>query len=181
MRDLRQAAEQFKNKLLGIKLCAFDCDGVLTDGSVFWQGEETGWNRCTSTRDGYGIKILQDAGIKVGVITGGNSLSVEKRFKESLKVDFLYAGNEDKREAYLDLLNQGFKDNEILYMGDELFDIPLLKRCGFSATPPTTSHEVRESVDYITEAMPGHGCVREVIDMLRYAQGITTNIADFQS
>ncbi|MFI5390758.1 MAG: KdsC family phosphatase, partial [Bacteriovoracales bacterium] len=118
-------------------------------------------------------------GIKVGIISGGNSLGVKKRFEENLGLDFIFLGNEDKREAYLEVLKMGYKDSEILFMGDELFDIPLLKRAGFSATVPNASIEVREVVDYITSRPSGKACAREVIDILRYAKGIIPKILDF--
>ena len=174
-----QAAQKFAAKLTKIKVCAFDVDGILTNGLVYWAGEEVGWNRYTHTRDGYGLKVLMEMGLKVGVITGGNSLGITKRFKENLGLDFVYMGNEDKRVAYLDLLSKGYKDEEILYMGDELFDIPLLARAGFSATVPSASHEVLECVDYVTSVDSGMGCVREVIDILRLARNYTPEIPDF--
>jgi 3-deoxy-D-manno-octulosonate 8-phosphate phosphatase (KDO 8-P phosphatase) len=174
-----ELGKKFSTKLAAIKVCAFDVDGILTDGRVFWQGDEVGWNRSTHTRDGYGLKFLMEAGIKVGIITGGNSLSVEKRFKENLGLDFVFMGDEDKRKAFLKLEAMGFASHEILYMGDELFDIPLMKRAGFSATVPEASPEVHEAADYITKARPGMGCVREVIDILRYSRNIIPHVPDF--
>ena len=179
MNDLREIARQFHSRLKHIKVCAFDCDGILTDGSVFWAGADIGWNRITTTRDGYGMKILQKAGLKVGVISGGNSLSLHKRFVENLKLDFLYCGSDDKRLAYKKILHQGFQDHEILYMGDEFFDIPLIKKCGFGATVSVASYEVQEAADYIASMPPGQGAAREVMDILRYAQNIVPNIPDF--
>ena len=78
-------------------------------------------------------------------------------------------------------MDLGYKDEEVLYMGDELFDIPLLKRAGFSATVPNAGHEVHESVDYITQRHSGMACAREVIDILRYAKGIEPKIPTFPS
>lgn len=174
--DLRKTAKKYQDKLEKIKLCLFDVDGVLTDGRLYWSGEEVGFNRFFHAHDGYGIKVLMQAGIKVGIITGGNSLGVKKRF-EGLGVDFLYMGNEDKRQALDDILQKtGFTDDEFLYMGDEFFDLPLLKRAGFSVSVPGASHEVKESVDYITERESGNACAREVIDMLRYVQGIVPKV-----
>ena len=178
-RDLKQVAKHFEEKLKKIKVLAFDVDGILTNGQVLWDGNEVGWNRMTHTSDGYGLKVMMKAGLKVGVITGGDSLSVQKRFEENLKLDFVYSGNEDKREAYKKLLDQGYKDEEILYMGDEFFDMPLLKKAGFSATVPNTCIEVREIVDYVTEKTSGMGCAREVIDLVRYAQGIVPQVPGF--
>ncbi|MBC96614.1 MAG: hypothetical protein CME63_02625 [Halobacteriovoraceae bacterium] len=179
--DLKLKSQEFKDKLSKIKVCAFDVDGILTDGRVWWGGEEVGWNRYFNIRDGYGMKVLQRAGYKVGVITGGNSSGLRKRFKENLGLDFIYQGSEDKRTAFLELMDEGFKAEEILYMGDEHFDMPLLKKAGFSATVPEACVDVKEVVDYVTQIEGGRGAAREVIDLLRYACGIFPEIPDFDS
>jgi len=177
--NLREVAKKFEDKLKKIKVVAFDLDGILTDAHVWWASEEVGFNRNFNIYDGYGMKLLMLSGLKVGVITGGNSVSVTKRV-DQLGLDFCYAGNEDKREAFKDLMNRyKVSGSEILYMGDELFDLPLLKKAGFSATVPNTSEEVKEMVDYVTARSSGQGCAREVIDLVRYAQGIVPQLEDF--
>lgn len=174
--DLREVAKAYKDKLAKIKICLFDVDGILTNGKLYWAGEEVGFNRQFHTHDGYAIKVLMKAGIKVGIITGGDSLGVKKRF-EGLGVDFLYMGKEDKRKAFEEILfKTKLKPEEALYMGDEFFDLPILKNVGFSATVPNSSIEIRESVDYVTIRESGDGCVREVIDMLRHTQNIIPQI-----
>lgn len=171
--SLREAARKHEAKLKKIKVVALDIDGILTDARVWWASEEVGFNRSFNIYDGYGMKVLMKAGLKVGVITGGNSVSVQKRVSQ-LGLDFCYAGNEDKRAAFTDLLKKyDVQPEEVLYMGDELFDIPLLKKAGFSATVPNTSDEVKEIVDYVTVRQSGQACAREVLDLVRYAQGIT--------
>src|SRR6188768_4244128 len=134
--SLRATAKRFEEKLKKIKVVCFDLDGILTDSHVWWASEEVGFNRTFNIYDGYGMKVLMKAGLKVGIITGGNSVSVNKRV-EQLGVDFSYVGNEDKREAFKDLMSK-YKvgADEILYMGDEIFDMPLLKKAGFAATVP---------------------------------------------
>lgn len=177
--NLREVAKLHEAKLKKIKVAVFDLDGILTDGKVWWESEEVGFNRSYNIYDGYGMKVLMHAGLKVGVITGGNSVSVFKRTNQ-LGLSFCYAGNEDKREAFRDIMKKyEVSAEEILYMGDELFDIPLLKKAGFSATVPNTSEEVKEIVDYVTVRESGQGCAREVIDLLRYAQGIVPINEDF--
>jgi 3-deoxy-D-manno-octulosonate 8-phosphate phosphatase (KDO 8-P phosphatase) len=176
---LKEYAEQFKHKLKKIKVCAFDIDGVLTNGGITWKGEDIGFNRTTHALDGHGFKMLMEAGIKVGVISGGDSQGVRKRFIDNLKLDFVFLGNEDKREAYKKILSMGYKDEEILFMGDDFIDLPLLKRAGFSATVPNASFEIQECVDYITHRESGDACAREVMDMLRYAQEIQVKILEF--
>jgi 3-deoxy-D-manno-octulosonate 8-phosphate phosphatase (KDO 8-P phosphatase) len=170
--SLKVTAKKFEEKLKKIKVVCFDLDGILTDSHVWWSSEEVGFNRTFCIYDGYGMKVLMKAGLKVGVITGGNSVSVQKRTAQ-LGLDFCYAGNEDKRGAFLDLLKRyDVTPDQVLYMGDELFDMPLLRKAGFSATVPNACEEVREMVDYITIKESGRGCAREVIDLVRYAQDI---------
>jgi len=177
--SLKITAKRFEDKLKKIKIVCFDLDGILTDSHVWWSSEEVGFNRTFCIYDGYGMKVLMKAGLKVGVITGGNSVSVTKRV-EQLGLNFCYAGKEDKRSAFLDLLERyKVSAEEVLYMGDELFDIPLLKKAGFSATVPNCSEEVKEVVDYVTIKESGKGCAREVIDLVRYAQGIVPDKQDF--
>lgn len=179
--DLKKIAEKYKQQLLPIKVFLVDVDGILTDCSLYYAGEEVGFLRSFNVLDGYAFKFLMKAGIKVGVISGGNSIGLIKRM-EDLKPTYLHLGNEDKREAYLKVKEEsGCEDHEILYMGDEHFDIPLLKRVGFSATAPHANIEVKEVVHYITHAEGGKACVREVADLLRYAQGFRPQYLDFEN
>lgn len=174
--NLPEIAKQYEDKLKNIKMCLFDVDGILTNAQVYWDGEECGFNRAFHIQDGYGMKTLMRAGLKVGIITGGDSLGVEKRFTY-LGLDYVYMGNEDKRGSFEKILADSKLDkSEVLYMGDEFFDLPILKQVGFSATVPSASYEVRESVDYITHREAGMACAREVIDMLRHVQNIIPEI-----
>lgn len=174
--NLMEISKQHEVKLKKIKVALFDVDGILTDSRVFWAGEECGYNRFFNTQDGYGLKVLMRAGLKVGIITGGNSLGVKKRFTD-LGLDYLKMGNEDKRQAYEEVLkDSGVSEDEVLYMGDEFFDLPILTRVGFAATAPHASCEIRKVVDYVTHMEGGEGCAREVIDLLRHAQNIVPEI-----
>lgn len=177
--NLKEASKKFEEKLKKIKVLAFDVDGILTDGHLWYAGEEVGWNRTFYIYDGYGMKLMMKNGLKVGLITGGNSISVKKR-NELLKLDFFYSGSEDKRAAFLDIMKKyDVSADEILYMGDELFDVPLLKKAGFSATVPGAVQEVKDVVDYVTTKESGKGCAREVIELLRMAKNINSDVEDF--
>jgi len=177
--NLKEISKKFESKLSKIKVALFDVDGILTDGKVFFQGEEVGFNRFFHVRDGYGIRMLRRAGLKVGIISGGNSEGLRKRL-DGLGVDFHYLGREDKRSAYLEIKEKlNLNDESLLYMGDEFFDMPLLKKAGFSATVPEASIEVQKVCDYVTITSCGNGAVREVIDMLRYVQNIVPEVPDF--
>jgi len=172
MINLRDVSKKYDEKLKKIKVALFDCDGILTDGKVFYQGSEMGFNRFFHVADGYGMRLLMRSGIEVGVISGGDSLGVHKRL-DLLGVTLKYLGNENKKQAYLEIKEKtGASDDEILYMGDDLFDIPLLNVVGFSATVNHASLEVQEACDYVCQKAGGLGAAREVIDLIRYSQGI---------
>lgn len=162
-------AAEIQERLKKIKLLLLDVDGVLTDGRIFWQ-EGQGWTRYFNVKDGYGLKLLVQAGVQVGVISGGDSLDVRKRV-EFLKLPYVFLGDEDKLKALQKILDaSGLKPDQIAFMGDELFDIPLLEKVGFSATVPHAVAEVKSKVHYITQSEGGWGAVREVSDAIRLAR-----------
>jgi len=174
--DLREVSKRYHEQLKKVKVMIFDVDGICTNGKLYWSGDEVGFNRQFHTHDGYGLKIMKNAGIHVGIISGGNSVGVQKRF-EGLGLDLIYLGNEDKRASFIDLLSKtGCDASEALYMGDEFFDLPVMKMAGFSVTVPNASIEIREAADYVTIRPSGEACVREIIDMVRHVQGIVPQI-----
>ena len=180
MSNLTPAVSKHKDKLSRIRVFLTDCDNVLTDGKIYWFGQEVGWNRCFQVQDGYALKFLRKLGFKVGIISGVKSDGLEQRCRD-LKVDFAMLGDEDKRAAWDEVKSRaGCTDEEMLYIGDEIFDLPLLRRAGFSATVPGACNEVLEAVDYVTTRSAGEGAVREVADLLRHSQGLSIDIPDFQ-
>ena len=171
--SLRDIAKKFSSKLNNIKVLAFDVDGILTDGIIWYAGQEIGWNRSFNVRDGHMMREMMKKGYKVGLITGGKSQSIYRRFGKEpggLGVDFIFAGTEDKIVQYEKIKRWGLLDKEILYMGDEFFDLPIINVCGMSATVPQASEEIRMAVDYVTQTSAGQGAAREVMDILRYAR-----------
>lgn len=165
-----------KDKLQKIKCALFDVDGILTDGRVFYTGEEMGWNRYFNIYDGYGIKRLMANGIHVGIISGGDSRGLTERFINNLGVprNLCHFGNEDKVDAYEDVKKTlQLSDEQISYMGDEMFDIPLLEKVGFSASVPCASFLVQEKVDYVSFKKSGQGAGREVMDLILLSQGLS--------
>lgn len=154
----------------GIKLMAFDVDGILTDGSLYYsaQGDEL---KAFNTLDGHGLKMLASAGVILAIITGRRSRAVELR-AENLGIAALLQGIEDKHAAMATLLDQHAMGFEAAgYMGDDVVDLPLLRACGFSAAVPGAHALVRQHVDYLTRADAGKGAVREVCDLILAAQG----------
>ena len=153
-----------------IKLLLLDVDGVLTDGSLIYshEGKES---KAFNTQDGFGLRILQDAGVEVGIITARSSDALSRR-GEDLKIAHLYQGAANKLDSYKEILQKtGLKPFEIAYMGDDWLDMVLLKRVGLAAAPANGVAEVKEMVHYITERSGGHGAVRELCDLILEAQG----------
>ena len=154
-----------KKALAAIKVVILDIDGVMTDGRIFWV-EGTGWGAMYSVIDGFGIRCLQKAGIEVCFISGGGFTSHRKR-AEILGIKHAYFGDENKMVAYGKIkADLKVADAEIAYMGDELFDIPVLEAVAFAATPPHAPEAVKKVVHYVTKKPGGFGCVRELTDLI---------------
>ncbi|MGH2576039.1 MAG: KdsC family phosphatase [Ignavibacteria bacterium] len=148
-----------------ISFILMDMDGVLTDGSIIYSstGEQT---KIFSAYDGYGIERGHHKGLKFAIITGKNS-DVNKFRAKRLKIDELYQGTEDKLTAYEEIKKKyNLGDESFCFIGDDVFDLPLLKKVSFSCAPVNAIKEVREQVDYVTEIEGGKGAVREVIDLI---------------
>lgn len=149
-------------------MLVLDVDGILTDCRITLDSNGE-WKRFYSVRDGVGIKALIENGYKVAIITGANAIDVRARVK-MLGIHYLYEGSTDKMPAFLDLQQKsGFSPDEMAYMGDDYFDIPLLNKVRFSATVPDAMDEVISTVQYITKRPAGNGAVREICDyILKY-------------
>ena len=152
-------------KLEKIKMLVMDVDGVLTDSRIILDSS-LGWKRFFSVRDGIGIVQLRHRGYKTAVITGSNSEDVRARMQH-LKIDYIFENKFDKGPAYEELKTlSGFSNEEISYIGDDYFDIPLLKQAGFSATVPEAVEEVLNECDYITKRSGGYGAVRDLCQII---------------
>ena len=152
-----------------LKLMIFDVDGVLTDGRLYYseRGEEM---KAFNIQDGMGIKLLQQSGIEVALITARRSRAVELR-AANLQITHLYQGDEDKREAYAALLAKlGLTSEHSGYMGDDLPDLALITRCGFAATVPAAPEALKRRAHYVARAEGGQGAVREVCEFILRAQ-----------
>lgn len=163
--------KDIQDRLKKIRILILDVDGVMTDGRVFWL-EGHGWTRQFHVQDGYGMKLLMKGGIQVAVISGGESEDVRTRMK-FLKIEHVFLGDEDKVKALDKIIAAtGIPADQMAFMGDDLFDIPVLERVGFSATVPHAVEPVKRKVHYVTQALGGFGAVREIADAIRKAQGI---------
>ena len=153
-----------------IELLLLDVDGVLTDGKMYfgpWSSAAAGFN----SLDGAGIKILQRAGVQVGIITGRASDGVAQR-AAMLGIRILHQDIEDKLGTYEEVKEEtDLPDEKIAYMGDDLPDLIVMRRVGLSIAPPNACPEVLEQADVITERRGGEGAVREAIEDLMKCQG----------
>ncbi|MBC7421782.1 MAG: HAD hydrolase family protein [Bdellovibrio sp.] len=153
------------NKLRPIKMLVLDVDGVLTDCRL-WMDANGEWKRFYSIRDGVGIKALVEAGYKLAIITGTTATDVRARAKV-LGVHYFYEGAMDKWPSFEQLQkDSGISPNEMAYVGDDIFDIPLIEEVGFGATVPEAVDEVLAVASYVTKRPGGNGAVREICNFI---------------
>ena len=153
-----------------IKVLVCDSDGVLTDGSIFVSDDGIEHRRF-HVRDGLGMKLAQKAGLRIGVISGRSTRSATLRLA-GLEVDFVMQGISDKGAALESLSRQaGVSLSQIAYLGDDIIDLPALKRCGFPVAVNDAVAEVKAVAAYTTQAVGGRGAVRETIELILRAQG----------
>ncbi|MGD2079937.1 MAG: HAD-IIIA family hydrolase [Nitrospirota bacterium] len=153
-----------------VRLLIVDVDGVLTDGRIVLDnhGNEL---KFFHVRDGHGLKLLQRAGIEVAIVTGRESAVVERRAAE-LGIRLVHQGSKRKVEAYESILREtGLGEEEVAYVGDDIVDVPVMRRAGFSAAVADAEEYVKEAAMYVTERPGGRGAVREITDLILKAGG----------
>ncbi len=153
-----------------IKFMIFDADGVLTDGKIFYndRGEES---KVFSVKDGSGVIYWHRAGLKSAIISGRDSRVIEQRAVE-LGIEDVHQGAQHKLGVYESIIEKHkLKDKEVCYIGDDLIDLPVLRRVGFSVAVKDSPEELLGAVDYVTKAPGGGGAVREVVEKVLKSQG----------
>ena len=158
------------DKLAKIKMVIADVDGVLTDSSITldFEGNES---KTFNARDGSGIKFLQRVGIKFAIISGRYSSAVDVRAKE-LNIKDVYQNAKKKVDVYEKIISEhDLKDEEVCFIGDDLVDIPVLRKVGFSVGVADAVTDVLDIVDYVTSTPGGKGAVREVVEKIIKSQG----------
>ena len=159
-------------KLPGVRLIAFDVDGVFTDGR-FYLSDEGVESKSFHTQDGFGIRQLITAGISVAVISGRRSGAVDRRMQE-LGVPYIVQGCKDKVAALDAIVAElGITTDECAYVGDDVPDLPLLRHVGVSIAVANAVATVRMQCDYLTTASGGSGAVREACELLLSTQSIS--------
>ena len=153
-----------------VKLMIFDVDGVLTDGSLHF-GADGEMMKTFNVHDGLGIKLLQESGVQTAIISARQSPIVTRRAGD-LGIGHVLQGVHDKRVPFEQLLRDtGLDAAQCGFIGDDVIDLPILSRVGFSVSVPNARAEVLRRVHHVTQAAGGRGAVREVCELLLRAQG----------
>lgn len=148
-----------------LRLLLLDVDGVFTDGGIVYAGDELEAKRF-DVQDGMGITLAQDAGMEVGIITGRVSEAVRRRADE-LGLDEVYQGHDQKLDVLNEILsNRPFEPRQLAYMGDDVLDVPVLRKVGLAFGPANVHPRVREHCDFVADKRGGSGAIREVVDYL---------------
>ncbi|MFM7079732.1 MAG: KdsC family phosphatase [Bacteroidota bacterium] len=160
----------FKQRLSVVNTFVFDVDGVLTDGSllVMPDGE---FLRRMNIRDGYAMQLAIKKGYRMAIISGGHSSGVPVRLKR-LGVQEVHMGVSDKLSTFNQVLSKlNSTPEQVLVMGDDMPDLPMLNNCGVPCCPADAAVEVRNASIYVSTINGGHGCVRDVIEQVLRLQG----------
>lgn len=166
-----------KAKLKKIKMFILDVDGVLTDGGLIVGHDGFEYIRF-NVQDGAGIVFAQKFGYRFAILTGRDTPIVTRR-AEMLHIEDVYQKQLFKIDAYEEILKKyHLRDEEVCYIGDDLLDIPVLKRVGFSVAPASAVKDVIKYADYITKRVGGDGAVREVIDLVLDASSVKKELID---
>lgn len=161
--------KNFKEELQEIKALVFDVDGVLSKdySPIDSTGEPM---RTTNIKDGYAIRTALKAGFQVAIITGGISERVKLRYKK-LGIEYYYDNIANKMDSLLDFMNKtGIEKREIMYMGDDILDYPVMAEIGVPTCPLDAAIEIKAISKYVSENKSGQGCVRDIIEQVMRAQ-----------
>ena len=162
--------KDWKERAKAIRLLLLDVDGVLTDGRITYDGSGREW-KSFDIRDGQGIRLLQRAGLEVGILSGRKAAAVRTRAKE-LGLRLLRQRVTDKAKALEEIMVQkNYQREHICFVGDDLVDLPVFVRVGLAVAAADSVEEVKACAHYITRNPGGRGAVREVCDLILKAQG----------
>ncbi|WP_455216741.1 3-deoxy-manno-octulosonate-8-phosphatase KdsC [Kaarinaea lacus] len=163
MQDILEKAAQ-------IKLVIFDVDGVLTTGALFY-GDDGQEYKAFHSRDGHGMKMLQNSGVEIGIITGRTSKVVEHRM-QNLGVQHVYQGKLEKLPAFEELTRKlGINPGEVAYVGDDVVDLPILTRVGLAIAVADAHDLVKQHAHWTTPSGGGQGAARDVCELIMEARG----------
>ena len=160
-----------------VKVFMMDVDGVLTSGGIYLGSQEMEFKRF-HVHDGMGITLLRAADLRVGILTGRTSEAVTLRSKE-LDIDMVYQGSHNKLKGYAYLKERySFEDREVLYVGDDIQDIPILKRVAIPVCVRDADTEAKRYAAYVTENKAGDGAIREIANWFLKSRGDYSEIVE---
>jgi 3-deoxy-D-manno-octulosonate 8-phosphate phosphatase (KDO 8-P phosphatase) len=161
--------KNYKTLLNNVRAFVFDVDGVMTNGKVMITSEGEMY-REMDTRDGFALKYALLKGFKIGIISGGTNEGVRKRL-ELLGVNKVYLGIHEKDIAFDDFVSTfNINPDQVLYMGDDVPDVPVMEKVGVSTCPQDALPDVKRVVDYVSHKKGGDGCVREIVEQVMRVQ-----------
>jgi 3-deoxy-D-manno-octulosonate 8-phosphate phosphatase (KDO 8-P phosphatase) len=170
-----------KKRAANIQLLLMDVDGTMTDGSVTLLSQTDGTAleiKTFDAHDGQGLTLAHSAGLRTGCITGRESAALLRRAHE-MKMEFIYMKQPVKIPAYEEILRTaGVDDSAVAYVGDDLPDIPLMRRVGLAIAVGDAVPEVKRAAHYTTKALAGHGAVREAVEVVLKSKGIWEAMID---
>jgi len=170
-----------KKRAAQIKLILMDVDGTMTDGSVTLLSQSDGSAleiKTFDAHDGQGLTLARSAGLRTGCITGRESAALLRRAHE-MKMEFIYMKQPLKMPAYEEILQKtSLAESAVAYLGDDLPDIPLMRRVGLAVAVGDAVPEVKKAAHYTTKAFAGHGAVREAVELVLKSKGIWETMID---
>lgn len=170
-----------KKRASGIQVLLMDVDGTMTDGSVTLLSQNDGTAleiKTFDAHDGQGLTLAHTAGLRTGCITGRESAALLRRANE-MKMEFIYMKQPLKMPAYEEILvRAGVSDREVAFVGDDLPDIPLLRRAGLAIAVGDAVPEVKDVAHYTTKALAGRGAIREAVELILRSKGIWEEMID---
>ena len=164
------ADDELARRAKALDWLLFDVDGVFTDGRLFYGARGEQW-KVFHVRDGFGLRLAQRAGLKVGILSGRGNAALDFRARE-LGFDALILERSDKGAAFAELLtDQDTAPEKVAYLGDDLLDLPVMRRCALSFAPADAVAEVRERADRVLANPGGAAVVREMCELILRARG----------
>lgn len=181
MARIPKISAALKKRAAQIKVILMDVDGTMTNGSVTLLSQPDGTAleiKTFDAHDGQGLTLAHTAGLRTGCITGRESAALLRRARE-MKIEFVYMKQAVKMPAYEEiLLKAGVSDSAVAYVGDDLPDIPLMRRAGLAVAVGDAVPEVKRAAHYTTKALAGHGAIREAIELVLKSKGIWEEMID---
>ncbi len=181
MARISKIAPALRKRAAQIQLLLMDVDGTMTDGGVTLLSQTDGTAleiKTFDAHDGQGLTLAQTAGLRTGCITGRESAALLRRAHE-MKMEFIYMKQPLKMPAYEEILKKaGVSDAAVAYIGDDLPDIPLLRRAGLAVAVGDAVPEVKDTAHYTTKANAGRGAVREAVELILRSKGIWEEMID---